>query len=286
MTLRLGKAWSSPTNRWSRNRCRRGSKVSRTTIADDQLSSLADLIRGSSRVAVLTGAGMSTESALPDYRSAEGLWKNRRFEELADIETFRREPVEFWDFYRERLSLLDDAQPNAGHFALAALERAGLVERVITQNIDGLHTAAGSKDVLEVHGSLRESLCLVCGSRFPRIETEERADAAADGVPRCDCGQALKPDVVLFGEMLPQSMNDAELLAYDCDLLLCCGSSLAVWPVAKLPQVVKKPSKQGAGALAIINRGPTEADYLADVRIEGATGDVLPELCEVLGVPA
>jgi Sir2 family len=165
----------------------------RTTIDDDKLRTLADLIPASKRMVVLTGAGMSTESGLPDYRGAEGLWKNRRFEELADIETFRREPVEFWEFYRQRLAVLDGAQPNPGHLALAALERAGLVERVITQNIDGLHTAAGSKDVLEVHGSLRESICLACGARYPPTETEQRADAAADGVPRCDCGPVLKP---------------------------------------------------------------------------------------------
>jgi NAD-dependent deacetylase len=258
--------------------------MSMTAFADDKLSTLADLMRRSKRVAILTGAGMSTESGLPDYRGTEGLWKNRRFEELADIETFRREPVEFWEFYRQRLAVLDNARPNPGHFALAALERAGLVERVITQNIDGLHTAACSKDVLEVHGSLRESVCLACGSRYPRAETEQRADAAANGVPPCDCGQALKPNVILFGEMLPQAMNDAEVLTYHCDLLLCCGSSLAVWPVAKLPQVAKKRYSRGAGALAIINRGPTEADHLADVRIEGATGEVLPELCKLLGV--
>jgi len=252
------------------------------TFDDDELTTLADLISRSERVAVLTGAGMSTESGLPDYRGQDGLWKNRRFGALADIETFHLEPVEFWEFYRQRLSLLDDARPNPGHFALAALERAGLIERVITQNVDGLHSAAGSQEVLEVHGSLRESVCPACRSSYPRVEAEKRADAATDGVPLCDCGWVLKPNVVLFGEMLPEAMNEAEALVYQCDLLLCCGSSLAVWPVAKLPEVAKK--RRSAGAVAIVNRGPTEADDLADVRIEGATGEVLPRLCELLGV--
>lgn len=240
----------------------------------EQVELLARRMREAGTVAALTGAGISTGSGLPDYRGDQGLWRNRRFEELASIEMFSREPVEFWEFYRMRLAGLRHARPNAGHDALAALEQAGVIERVITQNVDGLHEVAGSRP-LEVHGSLRHAECLRCGDRIDIDETERRADAAHDGVPRCEpCGDPLKPCVVLFGEMLPPAIDEAWRLAERCDLLLVCGSSLAVQPVGALPYVT---SAHG-GAVAVVNIGETAADGFADIRIDAELSPVLSEL--------
>ena len=241
----------------------------------DSLADLAALMRASQTVVVLTGAGMSTDSGLPDYRGADGLWRNRRFEELASIEALQSDAAEFWEFYRERLDVLAAAEPNAGHRALAALERAGHIAGVITQNVDGLHAAAGST-ALEVHGSLRHAECLACGLTFTMPVVRERMTRASDGVPPCDCGAVLKPGVVLFGELLPPAIDDAAELVNRADLLLVCGSSLAVAPVSRLPLIVLG----SGGHLAIINEGPTELDPLADLRFTGRLAHVLPLLAD------
>jgi len=241
------------------------------------LEHLAALLRGARHVLVLTGAGVSTESGLPDYRGSNGLWGNRRFEELAHIETWRREPEAFWTFYRERIDVLARAQPNAGHRAIAELERRGLIARVLTQNVDGLHRAAGS-DPLELHGTLAQVECLACGFRGP---TEVAATQLGEGaaVPRCPaCEAPLKPAVTLFGEVLPPALGEAELELAHCDLLLCCGSTLQVYPVASFPDDV---ARRG-GAVAIVNLGPTGADDLAGVRLDARTGDALPALVALL----
>src|SRR5436190_16649353 len=148
--------------------------------ADRQLDLLAELLVNARHALVLTGAGVSTQSGLPDYRGTNGLWRTRRFEELASIEMWRREPAEFWQFYAERLTSLLEAKPNAGHVAIAELERLGLVRRVLTQNVDGLHRAAGSHDPLELHGTLAEVVCLSCGFRGSNeiAETQLHAGAA------------------------------------------------------------------------------------------------------------
>ncbi len=249
------------------------------------LDALAARVRAARCAVALTGAGMSTESGLPDYRGVGGLWRNRRFEELASIAAFRREPAEFWAFYRERLAALAGARPNAGHRALAALERAGLLRRVITQNVDGLHRGAGSEP-LEVHGSLAAAECLGCRRRVPAAEAERRSAAAPDGIPRCDAPEhgagapPLKPAVVLFGEMLPPAMDEALELLAGCDLLLVLGSSLAVHPVAGVAAMVH----ERGGAVAIVNRGETGADALAAVRIDAPLGETLTALVARLGV--
>lgn len=246
----------------------------------DELERLVGLLAGSRRVVVLTGAGVSTESGLPDYRGASGLWRNRRFEELASLPLWRAAPEEFWAFYRERLAALHGASPNPGHLALAELEHRGLVELVITQNVDGLHRAAGSEKVCEVHGTLADVECLACGWRGPAALAEEQL-AAGTPVPRCpSCAAVLKPAVVLFGELLPSDYGRAVSAVADCDLLLCCGSSLQVHPVATLPARAR-----AAGArVAVVNVGPTGCDELADVRVEGRTGEVLPAVLSLLDV--
>lgn len=245
---------------------------------DRQASDLAELIAAADATWVLTGAGMSTESGLPDYRGPSGMWRNRRFEELASVEMMRREPVAFWDFYRMRLDGLDGARPNLGHRSLSRLEHAGLVERIVTQNVDGLHAEAGSRDVLELHGSLRVGRCRSCGLELAIEQVRSRWIADDDGVPWCDCGAVLGPGVVLFGEALPLAIDDAFELAERCDVALALGTSLAVFPAAHLPVV----TVERGGQLAIVTKGGTQFDDVAALVVDGSLGDVLPRVTDLL----
>lgn len=246
--------------------------------SDQQVRALASLMAGARRVWVLTGAGISTESGLQDYRGPAGMWRNRRFEELASITAMREEPREFWDFYRMRLDNLGGALPNAGHHALARLQAGGLVERIVTQNVDGLHQAAGSEGVLELHGSLRVARCRSCGAELPIETARARWSAAEDAVPRCGCGSVLGPGVVLFGEALPLAIETAFELAEGADVALALGTSLGVFPAAHLPLV----TVERGGSLGIVNRGATQFDEVADVRIDALLGDVLSRVTDVL----
>ncbi len=240
------------------------------TAAHDRL---AELIHSAGPVVALTGAGISVPSGIPDFRSpGTGLWANVDPMEVAHISVWRRDPERFWGFYGKRFEVLDDKRPNGAHLALAGLERAGLLAGLITQNIDGLHAAAGTRDPIEVHGSVRSASCLSCGARFPQAETRARLAADPAGVPRCDCGEPLKPDVVLFGELLPEeAMERAETLARDAGLMLVVGSSLEVYPVAGLPA----ETLANGGRLAIVTKGPTPYDAEATIRL---SGDVVEEL--------
>jgi NAD-dependent deacetylase len=233
------------------------------------MSELATLLRERQPCVVLTGAGISTESGIPDFRSPSGIWAQYDPMEYATIEAFRRDPEKVWEFYLLRLRVLADAEPNAGHLALAELERRGLVQAVVTQNIDGLHQRAGSRDVIEVHGSIRSASCLRCGHSSPLDHPPQEA-------PRCpDCGAVLKPDVVMFGELLPvAAMERAIELARRAALLLVVGSSLEVYPVAGLPE----ETVSAGGALAIVNRGPTPFDRLAALKVDAAAGEMLSRL--------
>ncbi|HWG55383.1 MAG TPA: NAD-dependent deacylase [Gaiellaceae bacterium] len=235
---------------------------------------LAGLIRTHQPCVVLTGAGVSTESGIPDFRSAGGIWAEFDPLEVASIDGFRRDPTRVWEFYRLRLSLLADAQPNDGHRALARLEQLGLVRAVVTQNVDGLHQAAGSADVVEVHGSIRGAVCIRCGSRYAADEVGARLP-----VPHCDCGEVLKPGVVMFGELLPvAALERASELARAARLLLVVGSTLEVHPVGSLPfETLRR-----GGSLAIVNRGPTALDEEADLRLDGSAGAILQETLALL----
>ena len=240
----------------------------------DDVDRLRDLLHASRRAVALTGAGISTESGIPDFRSGRGIWAEFDPLEVGHISAFRRDPARVWAFYRLRIDVVRQAAPNAGHVALAQLERGGRLARVITQNVDGLHRAAGS-DALEVHGALDRVDCLGCGARLDIAEAERRMAGDPDGVPRCDCGDPLKPGVVLFGEMLPEeAIDEAFALASSCDVLLAAGSTLEVHPVGGLPAV----AQQAGATLAIVNRGATAYDDDCDVRIEGSLGEVLPRL--------
>lgn len=238
---------------------------------------LADLIREAESVVALTGAGISVPSGIPDFRSAgSGLWENVDPMEVAHIDAWRRDPARFWEFYGQRFGLLADKQPNGAHLALARLEERGLLDAVLTQNIDQLHQKAGTTGPVELHGSIRTSSCLSCGRVEPLDAVTRMLGAAADGVPRCECGEPYKPDVVLFGEMLPeQAVDRAFELAAGADLLICIGTSLEVFPVAALPE----ETARNGGQVAIVTQGPTAWDERAVVRLDG---DVEQDLAAVL----
>ena len=235
---------------------------------------VAELIRGADSVVALTGAGISVPSGIPDFRSpGTGLWENVDPMEVAHIDVWRRDPERFWSFYSQRFAILDDKQPNGAHRAVAELQRRGLVTGVITQNIDGLHAAAGTTDPIEVHGSIRTASCLACGASYTLAETRARGE-----LPRCDCGAVLKPDVVLFGELLPErAMLRASALASTAGLMLAIGSSLEVWPVAGLPA----ETLEAGGRLALVTKGPTPYDGEAEVKL---SGDVAEELEAVVAL--
>ena len=241
------------------------------------VAALAELIREADSVVALTGAGISVPSGIPDFRSpGTGLWEKVDPMKVAHIEAFQRDPAAFWRFYAQRFQSLSDKQPNRAHEALAQLEQAGRLDAVITQNIDRLHTRAGSSNVIEVHGSIASSSCLVCGDRHLLPEVRRRHEADPQGVPRCRQGHPLKPDVVLFGELLPvDAFARAERLAAEADVMLCIGSSLEVYPVAGLPEL----TLAAGGAVAIITQGPTPLDAHAAVRL---SGDVVAELDALL----
>ena len=245
---------------------------------DEAIRALAALVRARQPCVVLTGAGISTESGIPDFRSPTGIWAEYDPMEYATIDAFRRDPTKVWDFYARRFEVLTRAEPNAGHRALAELERAGLVEAVVTQNIDGLHARAGTRDVVEVHGSIRTSSCLECGERVSLdAVVTALGEAPAPQCPRCRA--ILKPDVVMFGELLPMAAIDrATELARRAGVLLVVGSALEVYPVAGLPE----ETISAGGRLAIVNLGSTSFDRLASVRIDGAAGETLAALAEEL----
>ena len=253
------------------------------SAGDAAAGRLARLVEQADSVVALTGAGISVPSGIPDFRSpGTGLWTKVNPMEVAHIDAFRRDPVAFWSFYGRRFNTLDDKQPNRAHAALVALERAGLLDAVITQNIDRLHARAGSQNLVEVHGSISHSVCLVCGLRYELGDVRRRLEGDAEGVPRCDCGAPLKPGVVLFGEYLPvEAMARAEGLAAGADLMLCIGSSLEVYPVAGLPET----TLAAGGQIAILTQGPTPLDPRAVVRMGGDVVAELEALLGALGLP-
>src|SRR3954470_2804759 len=236
---------------------------------------LAELMRAHRPCVVLTGAGISTESGIPDFRSPTGIWAQYDPMDYATIDAFRADPVKVWDFYGRRLQMLGTAEPNDGHYALAELEDRGWVRAIVTQNIDRLHERAGSRAFVEVHGSIGTSSCLDCGAVVPFAEV-----VGLLPVPHCpNCGRVLKPDVVMFGELLPeQAISRALQLAADAQLLLVVGSSLEGYPIAALPL----ETLAAGGSLAIVNRGETQFDSRASVRIDAGAGETLRGLAERL----
>jgi NAD-dependent deacetylase len=224
----------------------------------------------------LTGAGISVPSGIPDFRSpGTGLWEKVDPMEVAHIDVFERDPKRFWGYYRPRFGMLSEKEPNGAHRVLAELEDLGLLHAVVTQNIDRLHRKAGSRRVVEVHGTIETSSCMRCAAAYALEAVTGLFDE--EGVARCEgCGGLVKPDVVLFGEMLPEpALEDAYALAGRADLLLCVGTSLEVYPVASLPAVTAR----SGGKVAILTKGPTPYDSEVEVRLEG---DVVEELDALL----
>jgi NAD-dependent deacetylase len=248
-----------------------------TKTRSGQATRLAEMLREARSALVLTGAGVSVPSGIPDFRSpGTGIWEKVNPMEVAHIDAFRRAPDRFWHFYGDRFASLVDKQPNAAHLAIAELERRGVIRGVVTQNVDRLHRRAGSSNVIEVHGSIEWSVCPECGGRTS-LERVLEMIAEHPGAPECPaCIAPLKPDVVLFGEMLPEdAISDAYALAAEADLIVCIGSSLEVFPVAALPGV----TRDGGGQIALITQGPTPYDADAAVKLDG---DVVDELAAVM----
>jgi NAD-dependent deacetylase len=254
------------------------------SVAAAGLGRAAALLRGTRHAVALSGAGISTPSGLPDFRSTgEGLWEHVDPMEVASLLAVRQQPEAFYAFARPFARRLLSARPNPAHLALARLELAGRLHGVITQNVDGLHQMAGSRAVLEVHGNLRRATCLRCYRSYP--SEEALRGFVEDGtVPRCPaCGGVLKPDAILMGEQLPRQVHDQALTwARSCDLMLVVGSSLEVMPAALLPL----EAVQSGGRLILVNRQPTYLDPRADVVLRDDVAEVLPRLAsEVLNGP-
>jgi NAD-dependent protein deacetylase/lipoamidase len=247
----------------------------------DSFRALVDMIAGSTRLVALTGAGISTESGIPDYRGPGGVWESGRPPTLADFMKNESSQREYWRLRLERYRTLLDARPNGGHLALTALERQGRLDTIVTQNIDGLHQAAGSNPdrIVELHGSAHRVRCMNCDAVYSGIEIQERQERG-DLFPRClRCGGALRSMTILFGESLPaRALARSLAAAQTCDLMLVVGSSLVVNPAAKLPLIARK----NGAKLAIINKTVTPLDSLADAATRGASGEVLSAIAEEL----
>ena len=245
---------------------------------DNALDEAADALRSAESVCVLTGAGVSAESGVPTFRAADGLWEGHRVEEVATPFGFRANPGLVWQFYNARRANVVTVRPNPGHFALAALEqRFGARFTLTTQNVDGLHRAAGSRNVLELHGSLYRTRCTGCAA------VTDRGLEPLGALPRCPgCSALLRPDIVWFHEPLPDDVwAAANTAAEECDVLLVVGTSAVVYPAANLIPAAKLGGRRPAAVLEF-NLTPTDASHLADVGVYGPSGVTLPKLLERL----
>jgi NAD-dependent deacetylase len=240
---------------------------------EDQLDALAWELAKRRTVVALTGAGISVDSGIPDFRSRGGLWERFDPMEYATIEAFEADPHRVWRMFAELQALVVNARPNPGHLALSRLEHAGVLEGIVTQNVDNLHQEAGSREVVEFHGNGSRLRCLRCDA----LVDPPAGWAPAAGPPLCGCGRALKPDVVLFGEAIPpEALVRAAELAERCRAMLIVGTSATVAPASLLPLVAKRN-----GALLVeVNLGPTEITDLCDVALHEGASSCLPLLAD------
>ncbi len=241
----------------------------------------ADLLRGAKWPIALTGAGISVESGIPDFRSPGGLWERFDPMEYATIDAFRGNPVKVWNMLREMSAVVREARPNRAHYAMAEFEAMGRLKAIVTQNIDDMHQKAGSKRVIEFHGNVRKLVCLFCHREFAAGAVEEQAAAAAEFPPRCpNDGHILKPNVVFFGEAIPVKASiEADQEARKCDLILVVGTSATVYPASSIPLV----AREGGAKVIEINLAETGlTHYVADLSLLGSAGDILPQLAERL----
>jgi NAD-dependent deacetylase len=236
---------------------------------------LESLLKTADSVCVLTGAGISAESGVATFRGTNGLWSKLKPEELADFDAFLRNPDIVWEWYNQRKQIIEEVKPNAAHFALAEMEKLVKDFTLTTQNIDNLHIRAGSKHVLELHGNLERSYCVGCGKFVPDVTVTKE-----NKIPHCaDCGGVIRPDVVWFGEMLPQDvLEEATRAAERCDLFLTIGTSAVVYPAAGLPLTARNN-----GAYVVeINLEKTEISHMVNESLIGKAGEILPQLAEIM----
>jgi len=247
----------------------------------NQIDAVSDMILKSSKIVVFTGAGISTESGLSDFRSPGGIWdrfdpSELNFQNFLASETSREK---YWDFYRQLWPTMVEAEPNRGHYAIAELHHLGKLDCVITQNIDGLHQKSGIPDekVIELHGTMTRVVCLECGKKYPREQIQSRLESG-EKVPRCDaCGGITKPATISFGQAMPEwETHEAQKRAAACDLFLAIGSSLVVYPAAQMPLI----AKDNGASLVIINLTPTPHDRYADIVINEKTGGTLSQIVD------
>ncbi len=228
------------------------------------------ILKSARHVVVSTGAGVSAESGVPTFRGADGLWKKFRPEELATFEAFQANPQIVWEWYQYRREIIHKIKPNPGHHAIAEMPRLFDALDLITQNVDGLHRAAGSEDVIELHGNIMRNKCIDCGGLSDDL-------GFAQFPPQCKCGGRLRPDVVWFGEMLPaQALERAERAASSCDIFFSVGTSGVVQPAAGLPYLARRH-----GAYVVeVNAEPTELTYITNEHFRGRSGEILPAILE------
>ena len=235
---------------------------------------LRSLLSKETKVVVLTGAGISAESGVPTFRGEEGLWKKFRPEELATFDAFMANPQLVWEWYEYRRKIIEEIKPNLGHLALVDFQNYFDEFDLITQNVDGLHHKAGSKRIIELHGNIKRNKCIQCGEKYEDLKK------ALPGIPpKCSCGGNVRPDVVWFGEMLPQdAINYAFTMSSECDLFFSIGTSAVVHPAASLPLIAKRN-----GAYVVeVNVSTTEISHLVHESLFGKSGEILPFLARFL----
>lgn len=247
----------------------------------DKIDAVSDIIVQSKRIVVFTGAGIGTESGIPDFRSPGGIWDRYDPNELTyqKFLTSQASREKYWERHKLLWPVIAAARPNAGHLAIAELHKMGKLDCVITQDGDSLHQKSGVPEemVIELHGTWTRALCLGCGRKYPSEEVQVRLEAG-EKVPTCkECGGIMKPDVIQFGQAMPEKeTREAERRAASCDLLMACGSSLIIYPAAGMPLI----AKENGAKLVIINLMPTPHDQYADVVINEKIGKVLPQIIE------
>jgi NAD-dependent deacetylase len=251
---------------------------------EDTIRDASEAIRRAERVAVLTGAGVSAESGVPTFRASDGLWEGHRIEDVASPDGYRRDPALVWSFYNGRRKTAAGVKPNPGHDAIVKLESLRPTDFcLITQNVDGLHQRAGSKNVLELHGSLRRTRCPGCG------EIVDRGLEDLGPSPTCpSCAAPVRPDIVWFGEMLSTTLlQDASAAVLMCDVLLVVGTSAVVHPAAGLIDLAKRrdqilPGRSEPATVIEFNLSETAASELADIQIFGPSGETLPKVVALI----
>ena len=248
-------------------------------IAETLYRKAAEILASRGNGVALTGAGISVESGIPAFRGAQGMWERYDPAEYATIGAFLRDPEKVWEMLSEMIGVLTRAAPNPAHRGLAELERMGILRSVITQNVDGLHQAGGSRRVIEYHGNPRELVCLSCWTRYPSMRKIE------EGIPpRCACGEILKPDIVFFGEPIPwPAQEQAEEEGRTCGVLLVIGTSAQVSPACDIPRIAKE---QGARIIEINPEETSLTSRVTDIHLPGNASRVVERLVELLKKPA